>query len=106
MKKIILTVSIALASFSAAFAGNDILVRDAITKQMQSPYNLKSHFFNEAVNVQFKIDSNGKASIINLNTADPELKKYIAKHFNKIDFSALIENTETIYNICINFKVI
>jgi hypothetical protein len=82
------------------------LIRKEIIKELKLPANLKSQSFTEMVNVQFKIDQNGKVSVLKVDTSNLSLRNYVTDHFNKIDLSKLKDNTESIYNISINFKVI
>lgn len=106
MKKLVLIITTTIMSFNMTFAGNGNLIRKEIIKELKLPANLKSQSFIETVNVQFKIDSNGKVSVLRVDTSNMSLKNYVIDHFNKIDLSKLKDNKESIYNISINFKVI
>lgn len=106
MKKLTLVIAMAIMSVNMTFAENGSLVRSAISQQLKIPSELKIQKFNELVNVQFKIDPNGKVSVLNVETSNVDLKNSIINQFNKINFKNINENKEIIYNISINFKVI
>jgi len=58
------------------------------------------------VNVQFTIAPNGTASVIDVQTANPELKQYVTRQLNGINFSEASDKQSTTYFIDINFKVL
>jgi hypothetical protein len=105
MKKIILFVAIVFASITIASAGNGKNISSAISKQLNVPATLKNTKLDEKVNVQFKLTSDGKATVVDVKTSNPDLKNYIITQFPKIDFKQ--ENgQEGMYFIDINFKVL
>lgn len=104
-KLIILTVALFI-SITATVAGNGKSIHSLISSQLKVPQELKSTKLNENVNVQFKIKENGEATVLDVKTANPELKSYIMNQFPKIDFKAVAENKEVVYFIDINFKVL
>lgn len=107
MKKLILLFAIVFAGITAAQAGNgDKKINSLIKKQLKIPASLKNNKLDEKVNVQFKIEEDGKATVIKVETENPELKNYIMKQFPKIDFKTADEKTEGLYFIDINFKVL
>lgn len=87
-------------------AGNGTSINSVISKQLKVPNELKSSKLNEKVNVQFKIAADGKAVIMNVETASPELKNYIMKQFPKLNFDSVSEKQGAVYFVDINFKVI
>ena len=95
-----------LLSTTTTFAGNGKSIHSVISSQLKVPQELKSSKLNEKVNVQFKIKKNGEATVLNVETANPQLKNYILKQFPKIDFKAVAEKQDAIYFIDINFKVL
>lgn len=105
MKKLIAFVAIVFASITIATAGNGKSISVAIGKQLNIPSTLKSSKLDEKVNVQFKLTSEGKATVVDVKTSNPELKNYIITQFPKIDFDKT-NATEGVYFIDINFKVI
>ena len=106
MKKIITIIVVAFTSITIASAGNGININSLISKQLKVPALLKGKKLNEKVNVQFKITDNGKATVLNVETTNPELKSYIISQFPKIDFNAVTEKPTGTYFIDINFKVL
>jgi len=100
-----LIVALFISTLSAV-AGNGTGISEAISKQLSIPKELKSNKLNEKVNVQFKIAEDGKATIMNVETSNPELKKYVMKQFPKIDFNSYSAKPEAIYFVDINFKVL
>ena len=104
-KLIILTVALFI-SITATVAGNGKNIHSLISNQLKVPQELKNSKLNEKVNVQFKIKENGEVTVLNVETANPELKRYIMNQFSKIDFKAVAENKDAIYFIDINFKVL
>lgn len=106
MKNILTLVVALIISISAAVAGNGNNINSVISKQLKVPTELKNNKLNEKVYVQFKIAENGKAIVLNVETNNPELKKYIFNQFPKMNFNQNEEKPEEIYFININFKVI
>jgi hypothetical protein len=106
MTKIVALIIIALTSITSLKAGNDKMINSMISKQMKVPASLKSEKLDEKVNVQFKIADNGKATVLNVETGNPELKNYILNQFPKIDFNTVEGKQEGVYFIDINFKVL
>lgn len=104
-KLIILTVALFI-SITATVAGNGKSIHAVISNQLKVPQELKNTKLNEKVNVQFKIEENGEATVLNVETANPELKSYIMMQFPKIDFKAVAEKKDAIYFVDINFKVL
>ena len=56
--------------------------------------------------MQFKVDQAGKATVINVETQNPDLKQYITEQFPKIEFTGVNEKPEEVYIVDINFKVL
>lgn len=106
MKKLILLTVALIIGITAAVAGNGKGINSVISKQLQIPKELKSDKLNEKVNIQFKIASTGEATVMNVETSNPELKNYILNQFKKMDFKTVAENKEVVYFIDINFKVL
>lgn len=106
MKKIITIIVALFISTTAAIAGNGSNINSVISKQLKVPTELKNSKLNEKVNVQFKISENGKATVMNVETVSPELKKYIFNQFAKMNFNTVSGNPEEIYFVDINFKVL
>lgn len=108
MKKIIIiTIAIVAAlGLTTAFAGNGNNIHNLISKEIKIPAQLKDQKLNEKVNVQFKIEQNGNASVLDVKTNNPELKNYVIKQFESIDFSNVSERQGVVYFIDINFKVL
>lgn len=104
-KLIILAVALFIGT-TATVAGNGKSIHSVISNQLKVPQELKNSKLNEKVNVQFKIKENGEATVLNIETASPELRSYIMKQFPKIDFKAVTEKKDAIYFIDINFKVL
>jgi hypothetical protein len=104
-KKITLVIAAALLSISMQ-AGNEKKIGSLISKELKVPAGLKTGKLDEKVNVQFRIMPDGKASVLDVRTASPELKSYIMEQFPKLDFNAVSENKETVYFVDINFKVL
>ena len=106
MKKMIILLAIVFAGITTAEAGNgDKNITSIIKKHLKIPNSLKSSKLDEKVNVEFKIEENGRATILKVETTNPDLKNYIIKQFPTIDFKNEVEKTEGIYFIDINFKV-
>ena len=105
MKKLITFLAIVFASITIATAGNGKSISSAISKQLNIPTTLKSNKLDEKVNVKFKLTSDGKATVVDVKTSNPELKNYIITQFPKIDFNNS-SATEGMYFIDINFKVL
>lgn len=93
-------------STTAAMAGNGNNINSVISKQLKVPAELKNTKLNEKVNVQFKIAENGTATVMNIETSSPELKKYIYNQFAKMNFDTVSGKPEAIYFVDINFKVL
>lgn len=107
MKKITtFIIACAVLSGSVCFAGNGTSVRNLITRQVGIPEQLMHQKLDEKVNVQFMIDRNGTASVIDVKTNNPELKQYVIRRMSSIDFSAAAEKQPVTYFIDINFKVL
>ena len=105
MKKLITFVTIVLTSITMASAGNGKNISSAIGKQLNIPATLKNNRLDEKVNVQFKLTSEGKATVVDVKTTNPELKNYILTQFPKIDFNKA-NAEEGMYFIDIDFKVL
>lgn len=105
-RKIITLIVFVLASITGIQAGNDKKINSVISKELKVPAGLKSTKLDEKVNVQFQILSNGKATVLNVETSNPELKNYILTQFPKIDFNGVEGKQEAVYFIDINFKVL
>lgn len=104
--KTLLIISIALlTSISNAFAGEGNL-NSIISKKLKVPTELKNQKLDEKVNVQFKIDNNGTIILLNVETQNRELKKYVEKEFPKLDLEQNIQKKDAIYLIDLNFKVV
>ncbi len=106
MQKITTLIVALFISITAAVAGNGTSISSLIGKQLKVPTELKGTKLNEKVNVQFKISENGTATVLNVETTNPELKKYILSQFPKINFNEFSEKQEAVYFIDINFKII
>jgi len=107
MKKIIaLTIALAIGFSTFSFAGTGTSVHTLITKQIKVPAQLKNQKLDEKVNVQFTIGKNGEASLIDVKTENPELKKSVIEQFNTIDFNKATDKQPVTYFIDINFKVL
>jgi hypothetical protein len=106
MKKLMILFVAILISATTAFAGNGTTIHSVISKQLNVPTELKKNKLYEKVNVQFRISENGKASLMNVESANTELKNYIIKQFSKIDFNEVKDNKDKIYFIDINFRVL
>lgn len=105
MNKLITIAAVILISITSASAGNGKNMSEVIGKQLNVPEALKSSKLNEKVNVQFQLTSEGKATVVNVKTSNPELKNYIMTQFPKIDFNNA-GTPEGVYFIDINFKVL
>lgn len=106
MKKIKMIIVALFISTTAAIAGNGNNINSVISKQLKVPAELKNTKLNEKVNVQFKIAENGTAIVMNVETNNPELKKYIFNQFPKMKFNLVSGKPEAIYFVDINFKVL
>lgn len=106
MKKLIILTTAVFISITATFAGNGKNINSVISKELKIPKELKNNQLNEKVNIQFKITANGIATVLNVETSNPDLKKYIMMQFPKIDFKTVAEKQEAIYFIDVNFKVL
>jgi len=106
MKKLIMIIAIVLTGSVIATAGNGNKINSVLSKHLQIPSQLKSEKLNEKVNVQFKIDTKGKATVMNVETKNPDLKHYITEQLPKIDFNDVNDKPEEIYFVDINFKVL
>ncbi|MBA3971500.1 MAG: hypothetical protein H0X46_05040 [Bacteroidetes bacterium] len=106
MSKIVTLILFMFASITMIHASNDKKINSVISKGLQIPAGLKSNKLDEKVNVQFQIANNGKATVLNVETANPELKNYILNQFPKIDFNNVEGKQEGVYFIDINFKVL
>ncbi|HEY0031201.1 MAG TPA: hypothetical protein VGC65_10615 [Bacteroidia bacterium] len=106
MRIAVLLIIAVLMSANTSYAGNDKKINAVISKQLQVPAALKNKELNEKVNVQFKITSNGKATVLNVETSNAELKNYICNQFPKMDFNTVAEKQDAVYFIDINFKVL
>lgn len=106
MKKIFLIIVVALVSITISYAGNGTGINKTISKQLKVPQQLKNNKLNEKVNVQFKINNNGTIILLDVNTNNKELKKYVESEFPKLNLKNEVPKTETIYFIDLNFKVL
>jgi predicted Holliday junction resolvase-like endonuclease len=105
MKKILILIIAIFVSYTVSQAGTGNTVHSMIKKQIGIPAQLKNQKMNETVNVQFKV-KNGKANILDVKTANSELKQYIITKFNTINFDKIGEDQEITYFIDISFKVL
>jgi hypothetical protein len=107
MKKVVILSAAFLISLSAAFAGNGgTSIHSLIHDQIKVPSELKNQKLNEKVTVQLRISNNGKVSVLDVNTNNPELKNYVTRKLSDIDFSITEDKKETTYFIDINFRVL
>lgn len=107
MKRIILLTAAAIVlNIASAVAGSGNTIHSVITKKIKVPVQLKDQKLNEKVNVQFKIEQNGSASVLDVKTSNPELRNYVIKQFKDINFSDVTERQGVVYFIDINFKVL
>jgi hypothetical protein len=106
MKKVFLITFLALVSMTISYAGNGTGINKTISKQLKVPQQLKNKKLNENVNVQFKINNNGTIILLDVNTSNKELKKYVEAEFPKLDLKNESTKVETIYFIDLNFKVL
>jgi hypothetical protein len=105
LKKITLIIA-AVTLCISTYAGNDKKISSVIQRDLKVPAELKTTKLNEKVNVQFRLNSDGKAVVMDVQTANPELKNYIMNQFPKLNFNSVDEKKETVYFIDINFKVL
>jgi len=104
--KTVFIISIALMmNASNAFAGEGNLNK-IISSKLKVPTELKNQKLNEKVNVQFKLDNKGNVILLNVDTQNIELKKYVEKEFPKLNLKQNIQEKESIYFIDLNFKVV
>ncbi len=87
-------------------AGNGTKINNVLSKHLQVPNYLKGEKLNEKVNVQFKINAEGKATVMNIKTENPGLKNYIQEQLPKIAFDNVNDKPEEVYFVDINFKVL
>ena len=107
MKKLItLTIALVLGFTLPSLAGNGTSIHTLITKTIKVPEQLKNQKLNEKVDVQFTIGPNGTASVEDVKTDNPELKKYIIQQFSTINFNEATDKQQVTYFIAINFKVL
>ncbi|MCW3086033.1 MAG: hypothetical protein JWP12_3399 [Bacteroidetes bacterium] len=107
MKKLItLTIALVLGFTLSSFAGNGTSIHTLITRTIKVPEQLKNQKLDEKVDVQFTIGQNGTASIVDVKTENPELKKYIIQQFSTINFNEATDKQQVTYFIAINFKVL
>jgi len=107
MKKIFLILAVVFAGITTAVAGNgDKNITQVIKNNLSIPSNLKATKLNEKVNVQFKIDENGKAQVIEVNTSNQELKNHVILQIEKILFDNSSQKISGTYFVDINFKVL
>jgi|GEM_PF-2378252 len=106
MKKIFLITMLALVTMTISYAGNGTGINKTISKQLKVPQQLKNSKLNEKVNVQFKINNNGTIILLDVNTNNKELKKYVEAEFPKLNLGKEAPKAETIYFIDLNFKVL
>jgi hypothetical protein len=106
MKTILLFIATLMLFISNAVAGNEASVQNVISSQMRLPSELTKHKLNELVELSFRVDENGKASILEIGTNNPELREYVTRKFNAMDFSKVSLNKQTTYFININFRVL
>lgn len=102
----ITTMVVALLISLASIAGNGNSISSVISKELKVPAELKSHKLDETVNVQFKIAESGEATVINVETENPQLKKYVIHQFPKLKFDASSMDKGDVYFIDIHFKVL
>ncbi|MFL5763310.1 MAG: hypothetical protein ACJ77K_05155 [Bacteroidia bacterium] len=105
LKKISLLIAAAILSISMQ-AGNDKKIGSVISRELKVPAALKANKLNEKVNVQFRLQSDGKAAVLEVQTNNPELKSYILDQFPKLNFTSVTEKKEAVYFVDINFKVL
>ena len=106
MQKLTTLIVALFISITAAVAGSGNNINSVISKQLKIPKELKNNKLNERVNVQFKIAENGTATLINVETSNPELKKYVMNQFPKMNFNSVTKKQEAVYFVDINFKVL
>ena len=99
-------IAIVLTGSVLANAGNGTKINSVLSKHLQIPTQLKSEKLNEKVNVQFKVNAKGKATVMNVDTKNTELKHYLIEQLPKIDFNDVNDKPEEIYFVDINFKVL
>jgi hypothetical protein len=105
MKRIVLLIVAIFISYVACQAGTGNSIHSMISKQIRIPAQMKNQKLNEKVNVEFKVE-NGKASVVNVKTQNPELKLYIIDQFRAMKFDSTTEKQGVTYFIDINFKVL
>ena|ERR1044072_708929 len=105
MKKIITLIVAIFISYVACQAGTGNTIHNMITKQIRIPQQLKNQKLDEKVNVEFRVE-NGKAQVLNVKTANPELKLYIIDQFKSMSFDNTSEKQGVTYFVDINFKVL
>jgi hypothetical protein len=90
-----------------SFTGADKtpLIFEKIQNSVQVPEIMKGSVSTERVRVVFTIDENGRAHVVDVNTARPDLKAPVTKQFEAIDFSATADGSGQMYSIWLNFKV-
>jgi hypothetical protein len=73
-------------------------------KTVQLPEQLKKEGFDKKVKVLFTVDQSGKVQDVLCISEQAELKSSVEKQFMNLNFPEMNENT--LYSICINFKVL
>jgi hypothetical protein len=104
--KALLIVATIFAVNTSVLAGTGATMQDLISDNLHMPAELKSEKLNEKVKVSFRIDASGKASIVEIGTQNEELKRFVTKQFNSIDFSKAVDSKQDLYFVDISFKVL
>ena len=82
------------------------LIFEKIQQSVQVPDVMKGSVSSERVRVVFTIDESGRAHVVDVNTARPDLKAPVTRQFEAIDFSGSADGSGQMYSIWLNFKVI
>ena len=105
MKKIIILIAAVLINTSALLANNDNSIQTAISAQFKVPADILRQNY-EKVNIEFSVKPDGHVSLVNINTANSDLKKLINEQFPQIDFSKISGLSAGAYKIDVYFQTL
>lgn len=105
MKKLLLALAI-FTGVSAGFSSNNGDISKIINHQLKLPAELKQNKLDEKVNVKFKLNKAGEIELVDVSADNEEIKKYVKAKFTSLNLKSAALQSEIIYSININFKVL
>jgi hypothetical protein len=100
-----LTIAFTAVPASAQKTNSHPSITSIIQDNLTVPASMKGTVATERVRVVFTIDASGKAHVVDIASARPDIHDSVKEQFEAIDFSKASEKGTETYSIWLTFKV-